>query len=60
MRTLIRHWRAAVLVLLCALLAAVAGAMHWAGINDTGVYMLMGALLCASQVPDAWRRGRDG
>ncbi|WP_262071931.1 hypothetical protein [Stenotrophomonas sp. Marseille-Q5258] len=60
MRALIRHWRAAVLVLLYALLAAVAGAMHWAGINDTGVYMLMGALLCASQVPDAWRRGRDG
>jgi hypothetical protein len=60
MRGLIRHWRAGGLVLLGALLAAVAFAMAWGGIEDTGVYLLMAALLCATQVPDAWRRGRDG
>jgi len=53
MRGLIRHWRAGGLVLLGALLATVAFAMAWAGIEDTGVYLLMGALLCATQVPEA-------
>lgn len=60
MHGLIRHWRAGGLVLLGALLATVAFAMAWHGMQDTGVYLLMGALLCATQVPDAWRRGRDG
>ena len=60
MRGLIRHWRAGGLVLLGALLLTAAFAMAWAGIEDTGVYLLMGALLCATQVPEAWRRSRDG
>lgn len=60
MRGLIRHWRAGGLVLLGALLGAVAFAMAWHGMQDTGVYLLMGALLCATQVPEAWRRGLDG
>lgn len=60
MRRLIRHWRAGCLVLLGALLATIAFAMAWHGMQDTGVYLLMGALLCATQVPEAWRRGRDG
>lgn len=59
MRALIRHWRAAVLVLLCGLLA-LGAVMHQAGSGDLGVYMLMAALFFASVVPDAWRRGRDG
>ena len=59
MRGLIRHWRAGGLVLLGAVLAAVAFAMAWHDMQDTGVYLLMGALLCATQAPDAWRRGRD-
>jgi hypothetical protein len=60
MRWLNRHWRAALLALLTALLALVSYGMAWVRIYDTGVYLLMGALLCASFVPDAWRRGRDG
>lgn len=60
MRGLIRHWRAGGLVLLGALLATIAFAMAWHGMQDTGVYLLMGALLCATQVPEAWRRDRDG
>lgn len=60
MRGLMRHWRAGGLVLLGALLGTIAFAMAWHGMQDTGVYLLMGALLCATQVPDAWRRGRDG
>jgi len=60
MRGLIRHWRAGGLVLLGALLAAVAFAMAWHCMQATGVSLLMGALLCATQVPEAWRRGRDG
>jgi hypothetical protein len=60
MRGLIRHWRAGGLLLLGALLATIAFAMAWHGMQDTGVYLLMGALLCATQVPHAWRRGRDG
>ncbi len=59
MRGLTRHWRAGGL-LLGALLAIIAFAMAWHGMQDTGVYLLMGALLCATQVPEAWRRGRDG
>lgn len=60
MRGLIRHWRAAALSLLAALLGLVSFGMAWVRIYDTGVYLLMGALLSASLVPDAWRRGRDG
>lgn len=60
MRGLIRHWRAALLALLTALLGLVSYGMAWVRIYDTGVYLLMGALLCASFVPGAWRRGRDG
>lgn len=60
MRGLMRHWRAGGLVLLGSLLATIAFAMAWHGMQDTGVYLLMGALLCATQVPEAWRRGRDG
>ena len=60
MRWLSRHWRAAALALLAALLGLVSFGMAWGRIYDTGVYLLMGALLCASFVPDAWRRGRDG
>jgi hypothetical protein len=60
MRWLSRHWRAAALALLTALLALVSYGMAWVRIYDTGVYLLMGALLCASFLPDAWRRGRDG
>lgn len=60
MRRLIRHWRAAALALLAALLGLVSFGMAWVRIYDTGVYLLMGALLSASLVPDAWRRGRDG
>lgn len=57
MHALTRHWCAAVLAALCLLLLVLAFAMAWAGINDTGVYLFMGALLCASLVPDAWQRG---
>lgn len=60
MRWLSRHWRAAALALLAALLGLVSFGMAWVRIYDTGVYLLMGALLSASLVPDAWRRGRDG
>lgn len=60
MQTLIRHWRVAFLVLLGLLLAAIAFGMAFAGVPDTGVYLLMGAALCATQVPDAVRRGRNG
>ncbi|WP_421680572.1 hypothetical protein [Stenotrophomonas bentonitica] len=59
MRGLIRHWRAALLALATALLGLVSFGMAWVRIYDTGVYLLMGALLCASFVPDAWRHGRD-
>jgi len=34
-------------------------AMAWHGMQDTGAYLLMGNLLCATYVPDAWRRIRD-
>lgn len=60
MRWLSRHWRAVALALLAALLGLVSFGMAWVRIYDTGVYLLMGALLSASLVPDAWRRGRDG
>ncbi|MEN4938711.1 hypothetical protein [Stenotrophomonas sp. TWI1151] len=60
MRWLSSHWRAAALALLAALLGLVSFGMAWVRIYDTGVYLLMGALLSASLVPDAWRRGRDG
>lgn len=60
MRWLSRNWRAALLALLTAMLALVSYGMAWVRIYDIGVYLLMGALLCASFVPDAWRRGRDG
>lgn len=60
MRWLSRHWRAAALALLAALLGLVSFGMAWVRIYDTGVYLLMGALLSASLVPDAWRRGRNG
>lgn len=60
MRRLIRHWRAGGLAVLAALLGLVSFGMAWVRIYDTGVYLLMGALLSASLVPDAWRRGRDG
>jgi len=60
MRWLSRHWRAALLALITAALALVSFGMAWVRIYDTGVYLLVGALLCASLVPDAWRRGRDG
>ena len=60
MRWLSRHWHAAALALLAALLGLVSFGMAWVRIYDTGVYLLMGALLSASLVPDAWRRGRDG
>lgn len=60
MRWLSRHWRATALALLAALLGLVSFGMAWVRIYDTGVYLLMGALLSASLVPDAWRRGRDG
>lgn len=60
MRWLSRNWRAAALALLAALLGLVSFGMAWVRIYDTGVYLLMGALLSASLVPEAWRRGRDG